>query len=78
MKDNITNHMNLESRMWNPLTLDTYDQNDTIYYYSCMFDEVRNFTEVIGDGDFPDWLYTRSSVRAWSLFPGRSPGQIFL
>ncbi len=56
MKDFITNPMNMESRMWEPLVLEADDQNDTIYYYSCLYDNMRNFTEQIV-GEYPDWMY---------------------
>ena len=57
MKDNITNVMNLESRMFEPTILEAADQNDTIYYYSCLYDEIKNFTEQVTGDDPPDWLY---------------------
>ena len=53
MKDNITNIMNMESRMWNQTSLDAGEQNDTVYYYSCVFD---NFT-AFDDDNYDEWLH---------------------
>ena len=41
LKDNITNLMNLEARIYEPYKAGNYDQNDSVYYYSCIF---TNFT----------------------------------
>lgn len=38
---NITNHMSMESRPYNISSDNAYDQNDTVYYYSCV---LTNFT----------------------------------
>ena len=57
MKNNITNLMSMESRMWEPLTLESDDQNDTVYYYSCLYDNFINFTEVVTGESAPAWMY---------------------
>jgi hypothetical protein len=54
----VTNNMSLESRSYAPYKGgDTGDQNDTVYYYSCVYDELRNFTEEVTGDTAPDWLY---------------------
>jgi len=53
MKDNITNLMNMESRMFLISDLDSGQQNDTVYYYSCMFD---NYTEFAPE-EYDEWLH---------------------
>jgi len=54
MKDNITNLMNMESRMFIMDTIESGDQNDTIYYYSCMLD---NFTGYNPGAEYDEWLH---------------------
>ena len=54
MKDNITNPMNMESRMFNYSELDTGEQNDTIYYYSCIMDNYTSYNE---EALFDEFLY---------------------
>lgn len=41
LKDNVTNLMNMEARIFEPDKAGLYDQNDSVYYYACMF---TNFT----------------------------------
>jgi len=53
MKDNITNPMNLESRMFELKSRDSGQQNDTVYYYSCMID---NFTQFAPES-YDEWLH---------------------
>ena len=53
----LTNNMSLESRLFTPDSLESLDQNDNVYYYSCVYDELRNYTEETTGDDVPDWLY---------------------
>ena len=53
MKDNITNPMNMESRMFELKSLDNGQQNDTVYYYSCVLDNFTAFAEE----SFDEWLH---------------------
>jgi len=54
MKDNITNPMNLESRMFTMAKPEADEQNDTVYYYSCM---VYNFSEIDPETMYEDFLH---------------------
>lgn len=54
MKDNLTNHMNMESRMFEIAKPDAYQQNDTVYYYSCIID---NFTAFDPDTAYDEFLH---------------------
>jgi len=53
MKDNITNPMNMESRGFELDSLDNGQQNDTVYYYSCLLD---NFTAFCPEC-YDEWLH---------------------
>jgi len=53
MKDNLTNLMNVESRMYELKNPSGYRQNDTIYYYSCTIDNFTAFSEE----SFDDWIH---------------------
>jgi len=54
MKDNITNIMNMESRMMKFKTPSGNLQNDTVYYYSCVID---NFTAIDPESMFDEFLH---------------------
>lgn len=54
MKDNVTNLMNLESRMFEMKTVEASDQNDTIYYYSCLVDEWQTYNP---EAEYDEWLH---------------------
>ena len=53
MKNNITNPMSMESRLVELKSLDNGQQNDTVYYYSCVID---NFTE-FSESSYDEWLH---------------------
>ncbi|MFO7904870.1 MAG: hypothetical protein R6U98_19560, partial [Pirellulaceae bacterium] len=53
----VTNNFSMESRKLSTLNLEAADQNDTVYYYSCVYDELRNYTEQTTDEPAPDWMY---------------------
>ena len=54
MKDNITNIMNMESRMMKFKTPSGNLQNDTVYYYSCV---IENFTAIDPESMFDEFLH---------------------
>lgn len=54
MKDNITNNMNMESRMFEMKAPGTGQQNDTVYYYSCLID---NYTSFDPESPYDEWLH---------------------
>lgn len=55
MKDNITNPMNMESRMFEfDYSSFNGQQNDTVYYYSCL---LENYTDLNPEATFDDWLH---------------------
>lgn len=52
----LTNNMSMESRMFSPMVLDTGDQNDTIYYYTSVYDNMKDYYNKT-TGSIPSWLY---------------------
>lgn len=52
----LTNDMNMESRQKDLLTLEMLDQNDTVYYYSAMYDNMIDYYENLTEEAAPPWL----------------------
>jgi len=53
----LTNKMNLESRFFIPYNLVGGDQIDNIYYYSCIYDSMKDYYNQTYGLPAPDWLY---------------------
>lgn len=73
LRDNVTEKMNMESRMYHPDSIEANAQNDTVYYYSATLTNLKDFIiENWGDEFFPEpedaswipnnvlWLYVQN------------------
>ncbi|MBE3120692.1 MAG: hypothetical protein IMZ58_00575 [Thermoplasmata archaeon] len=83
LRSNITDLMNLESRMYHPNSAGAYSQNDTVYYYSATLTNLRQYIiDNWGDDFFPEpedaswipnnvlWLYVQNCPDGEEDFAG--------